>query len=593
MSILHRIFGFAWARIRTVLRFLRKHLKKTIAIVVFLLLSWTVYAVTRPSEPTIVTASAIRGDLRQLVEAVGTVVSEKDLELQFPVLDVVSQVFVKEGQTVKSGTRLATLRSGSLSASVASASASVQSAEAALRALEEGTRPEDIAIAEAGLANKRASLEVAKQTLKNAEDGLVRSEQELVALKSQANIALSSDISTVASTISQRLSTCNTAILVVRGDFNANEVQDAVLKGSSGEYNDVQFSLNAAASAVAAAQSVSVTDFESALSALSTARSAALQTSVAVSRGYDLMSSLPVTSYFTNISKETHKGTIAAERSSVQTALSALDAALKSLQDNSASYTTQIASKESAVTTLKGTRDRAKADILTFETTVRISEAELALKKAGARQTDIDSARARVQQARADLARAAAQVRDTVLVAPTDGVVTKVNVKVGEVRPSDKPSITMLGNSPYRVEMFVSEVDIPKVVIGMTGSIVLDAFRGKHLPMHVGEIDQAPTSDSGVPKYRVKMDFDEAPEQLKIGMTGDAEIVTGFRADVVGVLFRSVVTNAKGQDIVRIQKAGVKELEERLVTVGMEGEGGLTEVLGVEAGETVVVLIKE
>lgn len=593
MNSILAFFRSFWSRIKIALRFLRRHLTATIVTLVVLLIAWTVYAVTRPSQPTLVTAEAVQGDLRQLVEAVGTVVSEKDLELQFPVLDVVSQVLVREGDTVKSGQRLATLRSGSLSASVASASASVQSAEAALRALEEGSRPEDIAIAEASLANRKASLDVAKQTLKNAEDGLVRAENELRALKSQADTALSSEVSTVASTISQRLTACNTAILVVRGDFNANEVQDSVVKYSPGQYNDLLVALNNASAKVSAAQSKSVYDFQSALAALTEARNAALETANVVSQAYSLMSALPVTSYFTNTSKETHKSTIATQSSNVQSALTALETALKSLQDNSASYTTQIAVKESTVTSLKGTRDKAKTDISTYDTQVKIAEAELSLKRAPARQTDIDSARARVNQARAELARAASQLRDTVLTAPTDGIVTKVHIKVGEVRPSDKPSITLLGNSPYRVEMFVSEIDIPKVFVGMTGAIVLDAFRGQNIALRVGEIDQAPTDEEGVPKYRVKLDFLSPPENLKVGMTGDAEIVTGFKADVVSVPFRAIVEDAAGREIVRVLIPGTQNYAERQVTVGMEGEGGMTEVEGVQAGDTVVVLIKE
>ncbi|MEQ1849006.1 MAG: efflux RND transporter periplasmic adaptor subunit [Candidatus Peribacteraceae bacterium] len=593
MNRLLALIRLLWTRIRAVLKFLRRHLKATIATLVVLFIAWTVYAVTRPSVPTLVTAEVVQGDLRQLVEAVGTVVSEKDLELQFPVIDTVSQVLVKEGDKVKTGQRLAALRSGSLSASVASASASVQSAQAALQALEEGSRPEDIAIAEASLANRRASLDVAKQTLTNAQSGLVQAENELRALKSQADTALSSEVSTVASSISQRLTTCSTALVVVRGDFNANEVQDSVVKYSSGQYNDMLVALSSATSAVSAAQAKSVFDFQSALTALSDARMAALQTSTAVSQAYSLMSALPVTSYFTNASKETHKSTVATQSSNVQSALTALETALKTLQDNSASFTTQIAAKESTVSSLKGTRDRAKTDISTYETQVKISEAELALKRAPARQTDIDSARARVNQARAELARAAAQVRDTVLTAPTDGIVTKVNVKVGEVRPTDKPSITLLGNSPYRVEMFVSEIDIPKVFVGMSGAIVLDAFRGQLQPLRVGEIDQTPTDAEGVPKYRVKLDFMQPLNNLKVGMTGDAEVVTGFKSNVVSVPFRAIVEDASGRDIVRVLIPGSQNYAERQVTVGMEGEGGLTEVEGVSVGDTVVVLIKE
>src|SRR6185503_16005795 len=81
-----------------------------------------------PSQPEYVTAVASRGDIQQTVEAVGTVISDRDLELQFPSVGVVAQVYVKEGDMVRAGQRLAALRGGSLAADVASAAARVQQA---------------------------------------------------------------------------------------------------------------------------------------------------------------------------------------------------------------------------------------------------------------------------------------------------------------------------------------------------------------------------------------------------------------------------------------------------------------------------------
>ena len=110
-----------------------------------------------------------------------------------------------------------------------------------------------------------------------------------------------------------------------------------------------------------------------------------------------------------NSAKETYLTTLAIQRSNVQAALAKLDSALKSLRDASASYDTQMATEQANFTGLQGTRDKAKADIQTYQTSLQIDLAQLALKKAPARDTDINSARARVRQAQADLARAAAQ----------------------------------------------------------------------------------------------------------------------------------------------------------------------------------------
>lgn len=579
------------APIRSFLRLLRRNLKKTIAIVIFLLIAWAVYGATRPKQPVYVTAVAERGDLRQVVEAVGTITSEKALDLQFPTLDVVSQVYVKEGDQVRAGQRLAQLRSGMLSASIASASANVQSAQASLRALEEGSRPEDIAITEAQVANKRASLEAAKQTVVNSESNLKTSEMQLEILRNEAKISLAGNVSTAGSTISQHVATSKTALLSIRGVYNANDVQDAVVKGIPSGYDTMQANITSALNDIASLQAAaSPADYQAALTALAKARvTIAFSTDIA-NRAYDIMTNLPLSTYFTNTSKETNKATIATQKSYVQSALAAIDTTFTTLRDASATYDTRISAQQGEINSLRGTRDRAKADIGTYETSLRIDEASLTLKKAPARQTDIDSARARVRQAQADVARAAAQYGDTVLTAPVDGIITKVNVKAGQMRPSE-PSVTMLGNTPFRVEMFVSEVDIPKIRVAQTGSIRLDAFRDIDFALRVGQIDSAATDKDGVPKYRVKLDFVHRHDEFKVGMTGDAEVVTGFVGDVVSVPSRAVIQQ-DGKDMVRVQAAN-GDIAVRAVTTGMEGEGGNVEVTGIEQGEVVIVLEKK
>ena len=153
------------------------------------------------------------------------------------------------------------------------------------------------------------------------------------------------------------------------------------------------------------------------------------------------------------------------------------------------------------------------------------------------------------------------------------------------------PVVTMLGSSPYRIEMYVSEIDIPKVQLSQTGSIELDAFPGTHFRLHVTEIDTTSTDREGVSKYRVRLDFAYPHDELKIGMTGDAAIITGMRSDVVSVPLRAVLDDASGNPIVRVLD-GTKVTEKRVET-GMEGAGGDIEVTGVGSGETVIVLIRK
>jgi HlyD family secretion protein len=579
--------------LRSALRFvLRYKWRFIIAAVILVPLGAILSFALSPAQPEYVTQTAGKGDLRQTVEAVGTVISERDLELQFATVGIVAQVYVKEGDIVNAGQRLAVLRAGNLSASIASAAAQLKVAEADLQAKLEGARPEDIAISEADVASKKASLETAKIALETATDAYEKSTEKLEILTSEATVALAGDVSGVSSTVTKEVTTAQNSITTVRSIFNNTDVNDAVIKYGSADYADINTALNTASSQLSAVLAKPApADFAAALALLDQTRNAVNQTVAAVNRAYSLIGSLPETGSFTETDRQSYQSDLATERSTLQTSLNTLDAETNSLRNASANYQTQIAAEESAVTNAQGAMNKAKADIATYEAAVTIAQAQLQLKRAPTRKTDIDAATASVQQARAALARAQADFSDTVLTAPVSGKITKVAIKPGEYTPSGA-AVTMLGNSPYRIEMYVSEIDIPKVHVTQTGSIELDAFRGTDFALRVSEVDSAATDRDGVPKYRVRLDFVYPHDELKIGMTGDAAIVTGVEHDVVSVPLRAVLEKEDGSTYVRIMKED-GTIEERDVVTGLEGEGGTVQVTGVQEGETVIVLEKK
>ena len=569
-----------------------RHKKLSAALAIAaIIVAYGIFAMTRTAPPEYVTDTAKRGDLRQTVEAVGTVISERDLALQFPVSGVVQEVSVKEGDVVRAGKVLARLRAGDLGAAVASAAARVASAEASLRAMEEGTRPEDIAVTEADVQNKKASLEVAKSTLATAESSLKNSEEELKVLRAEASAGLSGQVAVAGSTLGIQFANADASLSVMDTIWRDNAILDAAMKSGNNEYDLIKQQRGVVGAAITKARSLPVgADYEAVLSSLGQARLPITQTLDLVSRAIAFVNALPETSSFSNADRESVKADLLAEKSAMQNSLNDLDAATKALRDAAAGYDTKIAAEESSLAAALGTKNKALADINTYETAVRTAEAQLQLKKAGSRPTDIAASRASYNQARADLARASAEYGKTVLTAPIDGVITNVAVKPGEILPTG-PAVTLLGNAPFRIEMYVSEIDVPKIQRSQSGSIELDSFRGTHMKLHVSDIDTAPTDRDGVSKYRVKLDFNHPHPELKIGMTGDAEVVTGLRSDVVTVPSRAVLERDDGTKYVRVLQAegGV---EERTVTTGMEGEGGEMEVMGVREGETVIVLEK-
>jgi len=538
----------------------------------------------KPEKIEYITAEAEIGDLVQTVEAVGEVISEKDLELKFPVSGIVSVVYVDEGDLVTKDQELAALRADPLKAIISAANATLRSEQAALRAAEEGSRPEDIAIAEAELYNKRASLDAAFETLK-------KSENRLKLLKEEARIELAGYVSVASSSIVEDLSDALTSVRVVEDVFEDLDLRQIIIAYQPVEYTMIENNRKLAEKTILGMQSENAVlkDYQEALSRLTSARNAVALAVDVVNRSYNFVSTQDATGIFTYSDRETLKGTLNTEKASVQDALSDLDTNMKNLRDASAGHDTSIATEQ-------GTYDKADADIRTFQAAVQIAEAQLELKKAGTRQADLDGLRARVSKAYADLQKAQADYNDTILKSPIDAYITKVNLKPGEFTPGQftttDPAITILGTSPYRTEMYASEIDIAKIVLRQTGSILLDAFPDDPFDLIVNEIDPAATLVDGVPKYKIVLDFMAPSDRFKIGMTGDVDVITAVKEDAISVPARAVIEKDDDTQIVRILKRG-KKIEERPVVTGLETDTDIEIVSGIEEGETVVVLIKK
>ncbi len=553
----------------------------TVIFVPFILLLLWIFA---PEKPEVVKAAARKGDLIQTVEAVGTVISENDLKLRFPVTGLVEQVLVEEGDKVEKGQELAHLRNNALEADVSAAQASLASQSASLQELKEGTRAEDIAIQEAEVENKRASLESAHATFDGAKE-------KLDVLQEEADTSLAGYISTANSEAFEQLIEIRSTLRKIEDILENSALSRAATYNEPTTYELLQRKRIDATADIESLIKHMPSRFENykeATTKLEKIREVASDASSALSHMYSFVANMHLYHNYSYSDREDHKTTLTTQSNAIQDALSSIDSTLKTMRDASADYDTQIA-------TAQTTMETSQADIQTYEAALRKQEAELEKKKTGARPTEIQAQQAKVNQAYAELNRAKAKLEDTIIRAPIDGSITKVNLKEGEFTGGldiNEFALSMLGASPYRVEMHVAEIDIPRVKLTQTGSIDLDAFPDEEFVITVSEIDPTATDVDGVSKYRVKLDFPAQDDRLKIGMTGDAEIYTDFREDVVIIPGRAVFINDEGEDIVKLFDGD--EVEERKVKIGMEGEGGDVEVVeGVEDGETIILLIKD
>jgi len=557
----------------------------------FGLLLWYIFS---PVQPEMITEAVRRGDLIQKVEAVGNITSDRDVNMKFPVTGIVASISAKEGDRVTAGQELAKLRNESYAADLASAAAQYRQAQANYQELEEGTRPEDLAIAEAEVANKRAALDAVTADYQSAEEKLRTSEEKLAAIKAEATTNLAGYLITSSSACAQQISLTRTALKTLDDVFISSFISDMAKQYRTTSYSIFRANWTTAQAALDTFSCSGFGTYSDSLSTLQRSTEIISQTASVLQEAYSLISDLPLTTAFDSTLRESTKTTISTEKAVAQTALSAINTAMKSLQDASAGYTADIATEENTYAAAKASKQTAQTAILTYETALRMQEAELALSKAGPRDTQLSASRASMNAAAASVARAKAKLEDTIIRAPADGAITKVDFKEGEFTgdpDNASHSITMLGSSPFRVEMFLSEVDIPKILFSQSGSIELDAFPGVNYALSVTSIEPGPTKVDGVSKYRVSLSFVHPHDEFKIGMTGDAEIVTGERKDVLLAPVRSVIQKNGSGKIVRILENG--KVVEMPVETGMESDTDAEIISGLTEGETVVVLIKQ
>jgi HlyD family secretion protein len=224
---------------------------------------------------------------------------------------------------------------------------------------------------------------------------------------------------------------------------------------------------------------------------------------------------------------------------------------------------------------------------------VATAQAELDLKRATARQSEIDGALADIVSARGGLESAQAQLEKTILRAPSDGTITKVSVKVGEVPLSMKEAIVLQDVANLYLEADVNETGVPLLALGQPVTVTFDAFGpGKTYQASVSSIDPSATITDGIVNYRIKALLTGA-DDIRPGMTANMTVRAGEVQNVLALPSRAVEKRDGLYYVKLVTDERRMKTQERAITVGMRGDGDLLEITsGLAEGDKVVWGIK-
>lgn len=221
------------------------------------------------------------------------------------------------------------------------------------------------------------------------------------------------------------------------------------------------------------------------------------------------------------------------------------------------------------------------------EANIAYNQAKLAQTAAGPTQVDIDTAQAAVTAAQSQLDVANHALAQTTLVAPYAGVITAVNVQVGQ--PAQGTAFVITNLSSLYASVNVDEADITNIARGQLVSFTVDALPGVTITGKVDRIIPIADSTASVITYPINVILDPTSQPLLAGMTINATFTVKQLNNVVRIPNNFLKTDSTGQSTASLVNAvgGVATVP---VKIGVQG-ADYTEVLqGLSAGDTVALV---
>lgn len=213
----------------------------------------------------------------------------------------------------------------------------------------------------------------------------------------------------------------------------------------------------------------------------------------------------------------------------------------------------------------------------------------------------VNAARAKITQARAQYNQSLVNLNYTKITAPVDGMIISRKVDLGQpvAASFQAPELFTIAQDleKMQIEVNVSEADIGNVQEGQDVIYTLDGYPNSEFDGKVTQVRISPTTVSNVVTYSVIVTVDNSDLKLKPGMTANVSIITAKNENVlcvpnIALKFTPVTNTEKYKTQGLWIKDGMK-LERIAIKTGASDDL-YTEVIGdnIYEGEKIIVGVK-
>ncbi|MCX6381096.1 MAG: efflux RND transporter periplasmic adaptor subunit [Armatimonadetes bacterium] len=275
--------------------------------------------------------------------------------------------------------------------------------------------------------------------------------------------------------------------------------------------------------------------------------------------------------------------------------------------------------KEQAANASEADYQRSLADIEQGKVAVRQAEANRFNNQI--RGSQILQAQAQGARSRASLVNAQIQLKETTVIAPSDGIFLKKYIDAGTLISSGISAFSSTGSNIISfgdttrmyVDVQVDETDIANVELDQKVDIVFDAYATTTFEGKVIRIDPQMVIEQNVTTSHVRVEVDNSAttfQLLKPGMNATCEFIINQKEGVVSVPNEALKSDSDGSRYVEIASGGKPapadkgeqpdpnlkveiKLEKRKVEVELEGNDSTEIKSGIKEGETVILQVIE
>lgn len=513
-------------------------------------------------------ATVKKGDLKIAIQSEGKVVAKDGVELSFSVSGStleVENVYVKEGDKIKKGDKIASVKTKTLEFELRNAYANYQSVLASYNSKIDGATDIEIAKSKNSIEQAQVALNQAKlsleQTESNSQQSITNAENAIVTAKNNlklnqdeqtsqiVNDAYSSLLSNVKSILVSGEGTLNSSdkILGVDNKYVNDEFENVLGATDSSSLIAAQNYYNQAKNEKIKLNSLLLTlDSSNHDDFIAAANQAKTFLDSLEKHLYYMQLMLAATITSANLTQtqlDGYKSTVNSDRSSVNTKISSLNTAIQAIDDAKRSLTNYEIAYNRAVSDLASTKSQAERDIANAKSSVTLKETALKQAQDDYKEliapisaVDLASARAQLTSASISVDKAKYNLEQATLTSPIDGTISQLNYKKGDIVLSDsaKAMAIIVNNETLFIEVNIEEADINKVKVGQKAYATFDAIDGLNLEGEVSFISlTSNTNSNGIVTYLVRVMFSNKETQIREGMTASVTFVTSEAQDVL------------------------------------------------------------